>query len=229
MHNDPRSQAQALEFLFLFHACKLTNNRPDQSVALSDVARAAGLSQDQSEQLCASLREARLIRYSSLLGDISVTRFGVSEVVTTKACPHSGANYFPAVRQMGLRFSRGHHLFDDLELSRLSGIPESDAADSFTKPEGLGTSDGFTGSGLNNRSKKVSHAYSESTAASTIQTPWLNDQRKISGQIRQEVIRELEHLLDQLDGKADLPARPRRASTRQLPKRPSRQTSRPRW
>ena len=64
-------------------------------------------------------------------------------------------------------------------------------------------------------------------AASTIQTQWLNDQRKTSAQIRQEVIRELELLLDQLDGKDDLPARTPRPSTRQTSQRPN-NTAKPR-
>lgn len=224
MHTDPRSQAQALEFLFLFHACKLTNNRPDQSVSLADVARVAGLNQDQSEQLCASLREARLIRYSSLLGDISVTRFGVSEVVTTKACPHSGANYFPAVRQMGLRFSRGHHLFDDLELSRLSSKPDADQMESFTKPPDPRKSGGFTNTGHMARSTDATYALSESATANAAPTQWANDQAKTSGQIRQEIIRELELLLDQLDGKAELPPPQQPSAQNRSPRYPTRPT-----
>ncbi len=197
MSSDPRTQTLTMEFLFLFHACKLTNNRPDQSVSVADVARSAALNQDQSEQICASLREARLIRYSSLLGDISVTRFGVSEVVTTKACPNSGANYFPAVKQMGLRFSRGHHLFDELELSRLTSNRYDRQTEVFAENSGRPDTAGLT---------KVS---------------WQVDQNKTASQVRQEIIRELEHLLIQLDDhsnnsapKQTPPQRPTRRPTR---------------
>jgi len=117
MHPDTSRHALALEYLFLFHACKLTNHRADQSVSQAAVARLAGLGEEQSNEICSSLREARLIRFSSLLGDISATRFGVSEIITSKACPNSGSNYFPAISQMGLRYSRGHHLFDESELT----------------------------------------------------------------------------------------------------------------
>lgn len=221
MHTDPRSQAQALEFLFLFHACKLTNNRPDQSVSLSDVARVSGLNQDQSEQLCTSLREARLIRYSSLLGDISVTRFGVSEVVTTKACPHTGANYFPAVRQMGLKFSRGHHLFDEVELS-LKRHYGSDQKEAVTHPTN------FKQPADLNRNSSLTHALSEVATTSPEQTQWSSDQTKTASQTRQEVISELEHLLDQLDGKteqANLPRQPSILKPSKLIKKPAESTA----
>ena len=190
MHADSTNHIQAMEFLFLFHACKLTNHRPDQSVSLSEVGRAAALSQELSEQLCASLREARLIRYSSLLGDISVTRFGVSEVVTTKTCPHSGSNYFPAVRAMGLRFSRGHHLFDELELRQITCGPDRQESISNLTGE----------SAINSANKTIVAATAFQLAddgASRVLAD--NSTGATASQTRQEIIRELENLLKELD------------------------------
>lgn len=184
MQADSSKHALALEYLFLFHACKLTNHRPDQSVCQSDVARAAGLSQEQTEHICASLREARLIRFSSLLGDISATRFGVSELVTTKACPNSGANYFPALRQMGLRFSRGHHLFDELELvwaTRIQDEPELHERPNRSSQPDSGRARQLPISGFTNTAKKPANIHNSSTQ-----------------QIRQDMIDELEQLLKDL-------------------------------
>lgn len=206
MYADTTKQTQASEFLFLFHACKLTNNRPDQSVSVEDVSRVADIGQGASEAICSALRDARLIRYSSLLGDISVTRFGVSEVVTTKACPNTGANYFPGVRQMGLRFSRGHHLFDELQLRQITYNREAEQPDT----DDIADSTDLTG---------IDTGRGNFTPDNKRGTQTHEDSGKSSEQVRKEVIEELEHLLQQLNN--DPSSRvSKKATTKAAPAKP---------
>ncbi len=210
MYIDTTYQTQALEFLFLFHACKLTNNRPDQSVSVEDVSRAAAINQDESEAICSSLRDARLIRYSSLLGDISVTRFGVSEVVTTKACPNTGANYFPGVRQMGLRFSRGHHLFDELELRHITYNRDADQPVDENRASTADPSySDLSHKQITGQDSFIAHKNSGSTPDQKV---------KSNEQIKQEVISELEQLLQQLN---DQPATTSATKSTKLSERPT--------
>ena len=58
---------------------------------------------------------AKLAEFDKQVGNLRVTRYGISEIITAKACPNSRTNYFPSINSMKIRLSRGHHLFDDVE------------------------------------------------------------------------------------------------------------------
>lgn len=103
------------EFRVLFELSKLSDNRFDQKVSLSAVIKTCGLCQDEAEQIISSLRESGLLVFDAVIGFLRITRYGISEVVTAKASPHTRTAYFPSLIKMGIRLRRGHHLFDTVE------------------------------------------------------------------------------------------------------------------
>lgn len=103
------------EFRLLFELCKLSDNRFDQKVSRSAVINTCGLSQDEAEQIICSLRESGLLVFDAVIGFLRITRYGISEIVTAKAAPHTRTAYFPSLIKMGIRLRRGHHLFDTVE------------------------------------------------------------------------------------------------------------------
>jgi len=103
------------EFRVLFELCKLSNNRFDQKVSRSAVINTCGLRQDEAEQIICSLRESGLLVFDAVIGFLRITRYGISEIVTAKASPHTRTAYFPSLIKMGIRLRRGHHLFDTVE------------------------------------------------------------------------------------------------------------------
>jgi len=105
----------AREFRVLFELCRLSGNRPENSVEMTQLSKTADLASDDFDHSIESLMAAKLAEFDKQVGNLRVTRYGISEIVTAKACPNSRTNYFPSINSMKIRLCRGHHLFDDVE------------------------------------------------------------------------------------------------------------------
>lgn len=103
------------EFRVLFELCRLSGNRPENAVEIALLSKTADLDSQHFDYSIESLLTAKLAEFDKHVGNLRVTRYGISEIFTAKACPNSRTNYFPSINSMNIRLSRGHHLFDEVE------------------------------------------------------------------------------------------------------------------